>query len=255
VCTVKAGFAVVTHSVVEVRVDRAAVAVDDGHGFGPGVSKAELQTLAEAFVDLRLQRVIVGGAGEFDVLNIGIAGEGTEEVIGQGVAGCRVDTGGPEAGAVGQGIQAAALHEEATDVADVGDIKDGTIADVLLDAEAPVIDRWRAEVTLDSGNSGRADAEGAAEEVADGGVDGSARDRIGRKLAMDQDLVVIEAIIEYAYAAADGSPRVTEDIPGEADTRGDLNGRTVLNLLVINFHALKGCNTVGELTDRGWGDF
>lgn len=54
--------------------------------------------------------MVVGGAGELDVLDVGVAGIRAEEVIGQRIAGGGVDAGGQEARAVRKRVIAATLH-------------------------------------------------------------------------------------------------------------------------------------------------
>ena len=72
---------------------------------------------------------------------------------------------------------------------------------------------------------------------------------------MNEDLIVVEAIVEDADAAANGGAGAAEDVPGETEPGGDLDAGGVLEVLVVDGHALEGSDAGGELTDGGGREF
>jgi len=147
------------------------------------------------------------------------------------------------------------LEETATDIADISDIENRAKADILLDAEAPIVDRGGTEIALDGGDSGRADAEGTGEEIGDSGIERLPSDGVGREFAVDEHLIVVEAIVEDPDATTNGGFSIAKDVPGEADTGCCLNAGGVLDALVIDFHALERGDAGGELPDGSGGKF
>src|SRR5262249_23044009 len=61
----------------------------------------------------------------------------------------------------------------------------------------------------------------------------------------------VEPVIKYAGAAANGRLAISENVPGKSKPGSGLHARSILQLLVVNPHALEWLNrTVGKLADR-----
>src|SRR5262249_7744630 len=162
--------------------------------------------------------MIVRSGRHLDVLDISVTGKRPEKVIRQRrVPRGRIDAGGEETRPIRNRIQTAALKKVASHVAHIGDVENRSEPEVPLNTQAPVVYRRRIEVALDGCDNGRADAKRAAEQFCDRSVGRSAGNRQRRQLAVYQYLVVVEPVIKYARAAANGRLAIAENVPGKSE--------------------------------------
>ena len=95
----------------------------------------------------------------------------------------------------------------------VGDIQQHAEAHVLLDSEAPVVNRWRLEVPLHRRHAGRAQAERSRQQIIDGRVIRRSRSHERRRLHELQNLIVIETVVENSEPGSQRGLAVSEHVP------------------------------------------
>ena len=96
----------------------------------------------------------------------------------------------------GTGIQIPRVQQVLLLVSAVGDIEQRAESDILLDAEAPVVNRWWLKFSLHRRYAGGTEAQRRRQQIVDGRViRGSGSDE-RRRLYQLQNLIVVETVVE-----------------------------------------------------------
>ena len=136
----------------------------------------------------------------------------------------RINARGQEALAVRHSVEAAPLQKVARQRTDIRNVEHRVEADVALHAEAEVIRRRRIKIADGCRiDARRVDAQWRRQQIVDSREVGRRRDQVRRLLDLLQHLIIVEAVVEDAYAAANRCLAVAEQIVSEADARPELN--------------------------------